>query len=248
MMARGHTATGAAGIALLGISPIIFGTVQSLLLAIVIGGGYALWPDLDHPRAMAANTFGWISKGIAKLIDKLSIFVYFGTKRRKDANRQGGHRTLTHTFAWAAGSGATTYFLAPNIWANLTIVFIGLCLGLRGLFPKTTNNMGKVVLWITALTITSTMYVGYIQVFTPLQLAIIVFVGSIIHCLGDCLTNSGAPLLWPLPIRGQTWYRFRLPIFSTGSEKGNLIETWIKVVCTMLIVAVIGIRISNGIF
>jgi|SRR5215217_3339375 len=243
MMSKGHTATGAAGVALVGVTPLLFNTIPILLLAIVVGGGYALWPDLDHPKATAATTFGFISRGIAKLIDKFSVLVYFGTKRRRDANRQGGHRTLTHTVVWALGSGVLTFLLAPNIWANLLIVFIGLCLGARGLFPKYTNRMGKAYLWIVALTVVSSMYVGYIQVFTPVQLAVVVFLGSLIHCLGDCLTNSGAPLLWPLPIRGQTWYRFRLPIFSTGSEKGNLTETWIKLVCVIVIAAVIGLRV-----
>lgn len=32
-----------------------------------------------------------------------------------------------------------------------------------------------------------------------------VAVGCLTHILGDCLTISGCPLLWPLPIRGDRW-------------------------------------------
>jgi hypothetical protein len=32
-----------------------------------------------------------------------------------------------------------------------------------------------------------------------------------VHCLGDSLTRSGCPWMWPLPIGGETWYEIRLP-------------------------------------
>jgi hypothetical protein len=40
------------------------------------------------------------------------------------------------------------------------------------------------------------------------------------------LTRSGCPWLWPLPIRGETWYEIRLPRhlrFRTGSWVENLV-------------------------
>jgi membrane-bound metal-dependent hydrolase YbcI (DUF457 family) len=41
------------------------------------------------------------------------------------------------------------------------------------------------------------------------------------HCLGDSLTVSGCPWLWPLPIAGRTWYDIGTPRwirFHTGSS------------------------------
>ena len=33
-----------------------------------------------------------------------------------------------------------------------------------------------------------------------------VTLGMLVHAVGDAVTESGAPLLWPVPIRGRTWY------------------------------------------
>ena len=44
-------------------------------------------------------------------------------------------------------------------------------------------------------------------------------VGCVTHCVGDALTLSGCPFLWPLPIGGETWWEIRPPRllrFSTG--------------------------------
>lgn len=43
--------------------------------------------------------------------------------------------------------------------------------------------------------------------------------GCAVHCLGDALTVRGCPLLWPIPICGETWYELRPPRllrFRTG--------------------------------
>ena len=33
-----------------------------------------------------------------------------------------------------------------------------------------------------------------------------VALGSLVHCLGDALTVSGCPVLWPIPIGRRRWY------------------------------------------
>jgi len=52
------------------------------------------------------------------------------------------------------------------------------------------------------------------------HLGLFVAAGSLGHTLGDCLTNSGCPLLAPL-----SWRRFRVPLFSTDSGA----EAWVVV-------------------
>lgn len=245
MMAKAHAATGAAGMALIGLTPYVFAGDLLLLLAIFLSAGYALWPDMDHPKALAATTWGFVSKWFANIVETISQWIYYATKTRKDVNRRGGHRTLTHTFMFALLSGACTFFASENIYAKCFIIFFGLCLGLRGLFPKTTNKTGKVFVYLLASLIPAYMFVGEIEIFTNFQLALIVTIGSAIHSLGDCLTDSGAPLLWPLPIKGQVWYRFKVPEhfrFSTGSADGEYIENFMKIGCIVTIVIVFIIR------
>ncbi|RAS57836.1 LexA-binding, inner membrane-associated putative hydrolase [Lentzea atacamensis] len=42
-------------------------------------------------------------------------------------------------------------------------------------------------------------------------LGIAVGAGCLVHCLGDAMTKSGCPILWPLMINGERWYDLRLP-------------------------------------
>lgn len=51
--------------------------------------------------------------------------------------------------------------------------------------------------------------------------------GCLVHCLGDAMTKSGVPLLWPWPVQGQVWYPVRPRMewrFTTGGRKRQLVE------------------------
>ena len=53
-----------------------------------------------------------------------------------------------------------------------------------------------------------------------------VTLGMLVHAVGDAVTESGAPLLWPVPIRGRTWYPVggpRVARFRTG----GVVESWL---------------------
>jgi hypothetical protein len=38
-----------------------------------------------------------------------------------------------------------------------------------------------------------------------------VVLGALVHCLGDALTISGCPILWPIPIGRKRWYPLGTP-------------------------------------
>jgi len=40
-----------------------------------------------------------------------------------------------------------------------------------------------------------------------------IVIGAVVHTLGDALTISGCPMLWPLPIAGKRWYPLGTPRF-----------------------------------
>jgi hypothetical protein len=42
------------------------------------------------------------------------------------------------------------------------------------------------------------------------KIGIAVALGCLTHCLGDALTESGCPILFPVPIAGETWYEIKL--------------------------------------
>lgn len=260
MEVTGHAATGAAGGAVLGLVPGLVANNIQLGIIIVGCAGMALLPDIDHPKATAAHTFGFLSRWVAFIVEKFSAWVYFSTRLGRDAKRQGGHRTLTHTFLFCFSMGALTLFASLNNIATLSILFVALCFGIRGFFPNTMNNArrklfprglrklfpktsAKVFLYMLAAIVPIFMYVGKLPMITNVHLALIVCWGAMIHCIGDCLTNSGAPLFYPIPVHKQMWYRFKFPArFNTGSELGKLIERWIKRACFVLIVLVFFVR------
>jgi membrane-bound metal-dependent hydrolase YbcI (DUF457 family) len=48
-------------------------------------------------------------------------------------------------------------------------------------------------------------------------LGLVLGAGCLVHTLGDALTHSGVPLLWPFASRGRRWRRVGAPLrFSTG--------------------------------
>jgi membrane-bound metal-dependent hydrolase YbcI (DUF457 family) len=257
MEVTGHSATGAAGGAMLVLIPGLVNTPVDVVVSIIGCAGFALLPDIDHPKATAAQTFGWPSKFIARLIEKLAAWVYISTRSGRDQVRQGGHRTLTHTLLFAILMGVLTFYLAGNKLALCIILFLGLCWGIRGFFPKTLartrfkllprkirkafpKGSAKLFLYCMAAILPLGMHAGVLALPSALLLALIVLWGSLIHSLGDCLTNSGSPLLYPLPIRRQVWYRFRTPArFNTGSDEGRLVEKRIKMLCFSFILLVI---------
>ena len=50
--------------------------------------------------------------------------------------------------------------------------------------------------------------------------------GVLAHTLGDALTRSGCPLLWPLAVGGQRWRRIGLPQ-RWRIRTGGRAERWI---------------------
>lgn len=258
MEVTGHAATGAAGGALVGLIPGLITNNVALGIFIVGCAGMALTPDSDHPSATFARTFGPFSKLLARIIEKISGWIYVATKTRRDVNRHGGHRTFTHTFLFCVIIGLST--LLSNKLAALIIVFIALCLGIHGFFPKIMRrakrkllprfftkifprSSSKVFLYTVAAIIPMMMYTNALPMLSSLQLSIMIGWGAAVHNIGDCLTDSGAPLFYPLPIRGQVWYRFKFPArFNTGTDLGKIIETWIKRACFVTIVLVFYVR------
>ena len=73
-------------------------TAPELAVGAVACAGAALIPDLDHPQATIAWTFGPISKAAARLTALLA----------------GGHRQGTHSLLFSIGFGAFCYLVGTS--------------------------------------------------------------------------------------------------------------------------------------
>lgn len=219
MMGRTHALTGwCAGLA---ISPLL--GADTLVEAVVVSSttaGYALLPDLDHPGARASRLLGPFTKGISWLLRRSSGALYQVTKGPRDERGKGTHRHLSHTVLFAAALGGLTA-LATQLgggYAVAVVVLFGLLLAEDALGDWLLPiAVGATVWWISQ---------AGPDVLSGLEamsgwLGIAVAVGCFTHCLGDALTKSGCPFLFPLPIAGETWYEIRPPKwlrFSTGKK------------------------------
>ncbi|TWD83577.1 LexA-binding, inner membrane-associated putative hydrolase [Kribbella amoyensis] len=223
MMGRSHALSGwCAGLA---VAPLIgLTSVAEVVPFAAATAGYALVPDLDHPGAKASSLLGPITRIVSGAVRTFSGLLYRITKGPRDEDSTGKHRHATHTLAAAVGLG----FLAAGAgssgrWAVLAVALAGLLLAADVLGDWIITIVIGAAVWsvagaaIPGTTAADAVQAGLAEIGSWIGVA--VAVGIFVHCLGDSLTRAGCPWLWPLPIRGETWYEIRLPKllrFRTG--------------------------------
>lgn len=223
MMGRTHALTGwCAGLAA---APLVGadGTHQAIAFATVTAG-FALLPDLDHPGARASKLLGPVTGAISWLLRRASAGVYAVTKGPRDEDCTGTHRHLSHTVAFAVLLGVLTALgtQAGGPWAVAGVAVFALLLAEDALGDWLLPVAGGAAVWWAGSS------PGGVAELAPLAgwLGIAVALGCIVHCLGDALTLSGCPFLWPLPIRGETWFEIRPPRPLRFRTNGPA-ETWL---------------------
>lgn len=172
--------------------------------------GFALLPDLDHPGARASRLLGPFTGGLSWLLRKASSALYAVTKGPRDERCAGSHRDLSHTVLFALALGALAGFgtAAGGAYAVVAVVVIGLLLA--------ENALGD---WLLPITLGAVVWWAYDAGPSAMAqldavsgwIGVAVAAGCVTHCLGDALTESGCPFLFPVPIAGETWYEIRRP-------------------------------------
>jgi membrane-bound metal-dependent hydrolase YbcI (DUF457 family) len=198
MMGRSHFVSGIVAFEVTA-SQMHYTPEQAAIGAIVVASA-ALLPDIDHQHATISRTYGPITVGVSRVIAKLA----------------GGHRRGTHSLVGIgilgmAAQACVTYrhqILAMAVLSGILIVT--LAAGVR---------MLRIPGWIDDLAPIPVVVIGV--AFTNVDLTsvpVALVIGCVTHVIGDCLTNSGCPILWPLSDE-----RLKLGLFKTGKRA----ETWI---------------------
>lgn len=227
-MGRTHAASG--WVAGLATAPLLGQhTLTGALLVATATAGFALLPDLDHRHSSASRIFGPVTAAISWLLRRTSRAVYAATKGPRDEDCTGEHRHLTHTVLFAAvlgflttGSVMAAQVRHPHagVAATLAVLLLGVILAEDRLGDWVALLAGGIAV-LALLGRDATVLVE-----APSWLGWSVAIGCIVHCLGDALTESGCPFLWPLPIAGETFYELRPPSwlrFRTGGPVENLL-------------------------
>ncbi|MDB1090104.1 metal-dependent hydrolase [Streptomyces sp. ACA25] len=223
-----------------------------LVAGTLICAGAALAPDLDQKSATISRAFGPISRFLAGIIDKLSVTVYNLTRGKGERRRTGGHRTLTHTWVWAVlvGAGFSAAAVHWGRWAVLVILFIHMVLAVEGLLWRHARASSDVLVWLLGATsawmianIMDRPGMGSDWLFPGqeyLWIGLPIVLGAIVHTIGDSLTISGCPMLWPLPIRGRRWYALGTPRFMRF-RAGAWVENKVLMPVFMIVGAASGV-------
>lgn len=223
MMGRTHALSGAAGwitgcatLAATGHPP----GLRTVAFGAVIAAGHALLPDVDHPGSTIARSLGPATRLIASGVHRSAAWLRLAScqhcRRRPD---RGGHRAITHTgvFALAAGSCAALLGGAAGWVAAATVAGLSAALAVRAMTTRRQRGtfgaaiaglVAAGMLWLTAPDSTAWWWIG-----APVAW------GTLAHSLGDAVTKSGAPLLWPIRVRGCRWWGVGSPRwlrFRTG--------------------------------
>ena len=151
----------------------------------IICAGAALLPDLDHPSATIAHTYGVLTELLSRAVNAVS----------------GGHRHLTHSFFFvvlAAGITEGMAQLSPVAVQVFVALLIGI--GLRGLaigVPR--RRVGSAV--VNAM-VNAGLLGGFALLHVEYRwIGFAVGLGCLVHLVGDCITTEGCPLLWPWSAR-----------------------------------------------
>ena len=233
MLGYSHATSGALG--WLAVSPIIGELLgkplgpKELAVGTIACAGAALLPDIDHPQATIAYTFGPISHMVSKGVHAIA----------------GGHRQATHSIGFAVlmGGVCQALTLGGNKASIITMFFLA-SFAFRGLhlvlpfMPYAMKNF-TVILQAAGMTYLMTKWMPG----SWWWLGLAVFMGCIIHLIGDSLTPEGVPWFYP-----NRW-RLAIPIIS---HTGNIMEkAIISPIMSVIVVWLIWIRLiapSNGIF
>ena len=229
MLGVSHATSGAVvGLAVAGYAPQLVGidpTAGTILTFAAVCAGAALLPDLDHPGSIATRRFSVASWLASRLVRPLSGLLYELTRGRRDTGK-GTHRGITHTVvgALALGVGINQ---ASAAWGTPVLVgtlFVCLALAIKGLDALVPGPPSLVI--AAGLTYGVQEWVPGGTAGTAGWLGTAVIIGMVVHSVGDAATESGAPLLWPLPIRQRRWYPVGSPR-PLRFRTGGAVEAWV---------------------
>lgn len=217
MLGHSHATSGAlawsAAAAALPLTLITYPAMQSgsmgavdLVMGTFLTAGAALLPDADHPNGTISHVLGPVSHYACRLISWIS----------------GGHRHGTHSLLFVVavtyGTWAGEHWIGRNF--TLALVFFLLALAVRALNLAPTGDSVKAWGTVVILATAGTFAIDHWISDKPAWLPFCVGLGSLAHLIGDCLTERGCRLLWPLDIRT------RFPIID---RTGNKMETLVVV-------------------
>lgn len=197
----------------------------------LVAAGCALLPDIDHPEATISVSLGPVTGLFADGVAWLSGRARgWSCRHCRTAPRRGGHRAITHTGLFAVLVGLVLS-LAAWRWPAVgpVVVWTATALTGRAMLSRRRRRNLVVAGYATAAAVLAAGSVG-----SWWWVGVPVAWGTLAHCLGDAATLSGAPLAWPLRVRGCRWTPLGTPRrlrFRTGRSGERRVWWALLLVC-----------------
>src|SRR5258706_12828897 len=222
---------------------------RAWVVGAVLAIGAALLPDLDHPESTVSSTFGSIRQGISSGMNALSHGVYRLTRTKRDSNRDGGHRGLTHTlvFAIIAAVITTAIVQTSQKWAMPVLMFVFCALAVRGIMHKWSSRHDALMITLTSGGLTALCLLWTDQTSAnAAACGVAVGIGCIAHYIGDAITEQGCPMLWPIPLGGKTWFPVAPPKIMRMRTGGRVEMSLIGPIVTIVSIWLSAAALQNA--
>jgi membrane-bound metal-dependent hydrolase YbcI (DUF457 family) len=232
MLGRSHLVSGTA--AFTGSTLVLHYSPSQVITGLIVVTCAALLPDIDHQKAYISNVYGPVTVGFSHLVATLA-----------GGHRKGTHSLLGIFLLGALAQICVTHrhaWWADTLLSALLIVTVaaGLKILTRPAQKKAARDRAKRRRMAKTLAGTHGPApriplhpLSWIDELLPIPVVIaLVFLtnvnmdavppalmmGCLVHVLGDCLTNSGCPIFWPV-----SRWRLKFGLFSTGKK----VERWV---------------------
>lgn len=215
--------------------------VMLTLVALVTSGG-ALLPDLDNTNSSAKSQLGLIGDILSVFMRATAPVIKTAIHSKYDNNLENPHRSFYHTTVSALLFGGLFSFLCSplvniNVFGKFTLtgrimaiilafIAIDLCLSTVIGSIWSSKNIIQIIASLGCSLGISFALLHFMPKTVPYTIVgVALGAGWFIHCLGDCFTTAGTPLLWPLKIKGKMWYDIRFLKIKAGGMIENFVFT-----------------------
>lgn len=231
-----------------------------VMLFILSAIGAVMVPDLDNTSSRARNDLGLFGVAISGLFRGSSIIIQNTIRTRRDPIEPNPHRGFYHTLPGAILIAGIVFALTriektitlsfisskPEVsvgWlAGMIAVFILTHLALSTLAKEYMDKIRKSAIVGEAIALLVSLGVSLALLYLVPKdlnfwwLSLSIFFGMTVHVLGDTFTRAGAPIAFPIPIRGKMWWNVRFAMIKAGSDFEKIV-----IVRIFTVLAVIGI-------
>lgn len=239
-------------------------------VGIVVTVGGALLPDLDNNRSSAGSTLGFMGSMFTTFMQSTSEMLWNIVHTKRERRPPTPHRYFWHTLVASIGVISLFYFGLPKgdvkiledikekgigTWLQDNVVllffiiflFMAVLCGSNMIMYRIIKffKLPKALNYISPSAMCG--YLFFID-YTHLRiLGICIGLGYMFHCIEDCFADTGVPILWPIPIKGQFWHRIKFFITcKTDTEEPSLANTIVDIVALAVDISLIAIIFLKG--